>query len=254
MKSKQHSVAVVVLTWNDWSNTVECLESLFKNNYSNFDIILIDNNSEQFHYDKILDWCSKKKIHINFINNKSKLSPFKLKKNNNLFIYKSSEVANYPYAKNLGIARGYNKGLNFSLKKNYDFIVRLDCDFIVPKNLIRGMVSTLITNPSAVAMSPKVYYHIKKKTKLIWWTNLNFTKNYFRFHRTGKNNNRRVLDNGQFKGIITSDSICGCCVMFRTKSLKQALKIHPSRKNILDEDFFFGPEDMELSHRIKRYW
>jgi GT2 family glycosyltransferase len=252
MKSKKHSVAVVILTWNDWSNTIECLGSLFKNNYSNFDIILIDNNSEQFHYNKILDWCYKKKIHINFINKKRKISPFKLKKNNNLFIYKSSEVANFPFAKNLGITRGYNKGLNFSLKKNYDFIVRLDCDFVIPKNLIKGMVKTLIANPSSVAVSPKVYYHLKNKTKLIWWTNLNFTKNYFRFHRTGKNNNRRILDTGQFKGIITSDSICGCCVMIRTKSLKQAMRIHPPRKNILDEDFFYGPEDMELSHRLKK--
>ena len=56
MKSKKHSVAVVILTWNDWSNTIECLGSLFKNDYSNFDIILIDNNSEQFHYNKILNW------------------------------------------------------------------------------------------------------------------------------------------------------------------------------------------------------
>ena len=80
MKSKIHSVAVVILTWNDWSNTIECLGSLFKNDYSNFDIILIDNNSEQFHYNKILDWCYKKKIHINFINKKRKISPFKLKK------------------------------------------------------------------------------------------------------------------------------------------------------------------------------
>ena len=215
MKSKKHFVAVVVLTWNDWINTVECLGSLFKNDYSNFDIILIDNNSEQFHYDKILDWCYKKKIHINFINKKSKTEPIKLKNNNNLFIYKSSEVANFPFAKNLGVARGYNKGFNFVLKKNYDFFIRLDCDFIVPKNYITGLVKTFVKNKSAVAVSPKVYYHIKKKTKIIWWKELKYTKNYFRFHRTGKGGDRRVEDIGQFRGIITSDSICGCCVMFK---------------------------------------
>ena len=78
-------------------------------------------------------------------------------------------------------------------------------------------------------------------------------KNYFRFHRTGKGGDRRVEDIGQFRGIIPSDSICGCCVMFKTSIVKKAIKDYPKRKTVLDEDFFFGPEDMELSHRIKRY-
>ena len=251
--SVNHSVAIVILSWNDWVNTTQCIDSLLKNDYSKFDIILVDNNSNEFHHNKIINWFVKKKININFINKKNKTQNHKLKKNKNLFFYKSNKVADFPFAKNLGVARGYNKGLGFALKKKYDFIARLDCDFIVPKNLINGMVKTLIENPTCVAVSPKVYYHLKKKTKLIWWTNLKFTKNYFRFHRTGQSGNRRVLDTGQFNGLITSDSICGCCVMFRAKSLKKAIKLNPSRRKILDEDFFFGPEDMEISHRLRTF-
>ena len=33
MTKKTKSVGVVILTWNDWRNTVEWLNSLFKNNY-----------------------------------------------------------------------------------------------------------------------------------------------------------------------------------------------------------------------------
>ena len=42
---QRSSVAILVLTWNDWKNTVACLESIFKTNYNNFDVFLIDNNS-----------------------------------------------------------------------------------------------------------------------------------------------------------------------------------------------------------------
>ena len=246
------SVAIVVLSWNDWLNTTECLDSLFKNDYLKFDIILVDNNSDESHHEKILKWCKRKKISFNLITKNLKKNIHKLKKNKNLFIFKSNKVANFTFAKNLGVSRGYNKGLSFALKKNYNFIVRLDCDFIVPKNLIKGLVQTLNDNNNCAAVSPKVYYHLKKKTKLIWWTNLKFSKNYFRFHRTGKSGNRRVLDTGQFKGIIESDSICGCCVMFRASSLKKAIKLYPQRKKVLDEDFFFGPEDMEISYRLSK--
>lgn len=249
---KKNSVAVVILTWNDSLNTIKCLQSVFRNNYFNFDIILVDNNSDQYHYQKIIKWLNKKKIQINYIDNNFKISNLKTKKNKKFYIYPSKEVASFRYAKNLGITRGYNKGINFALKKNYEFIVRLDCDFIVPKNLLHGLVRTLQNNINAAAVSPKVYYFIKKKTKIIWWDTLKFTRNYFRFHRTGTNKNRRVLDKGQFKGISQSDSVCGCCVMYRTKSLIKAIKIFPKRKVIFDEEFFFGPDDMELSHRLNK--
>ena len=39
------SVGIVVLSWNDWKNTSELLESIFKSDYNNYDIILVDNNS-----------------------------------------------------------------------------------------------------------------------------------------------------------------------------------------------------------------
>ena len=246
-----YSVGIVVLSWNDWLNTTRCLDTLFKNDYSKFDIILVDNNSDEFHFKKIINWSKQKKIKINFLN-KKKNKIKNLKKNKNFFIYKSNKIAEFPFAKNLGVAGGYNIGLEFALKSKYDFIVRLDCDFIVPKNLISGLLKTLEKNKDCVAVSPKVYYYLKKKTKLIWWTNLKFTRNYFRFQRTGQTGHRRVLDKGQFKGIIKSDSICGCCVMFRSKSLKEAMKVHPSRRRVLDEDFFFGPEDMEISNRLKK--
>ena len=49
-------LAVIVLTWNDWKNTIECLESIFNNSFENFDIILVDNNSDLIHIEKINQW------------------------------------------------------------------------------------------------------------------------------------------------------------------------------------------------------
>ena len=56
-----YSVGIVVLSWNDWLNTTKCLETLFKNDYNKFDVILVDNNSDEFHYKKIISWSKKKK-------------------------------------------------------------------------------------------------------------------------------------------------------------------------------------------------
>ena len=54
---KNKSIAINVITWNDWQNTVVCLESILQSDYDNFDIILIDNNSEEKHIQKIKEWA-----------------------------------------------------------------------------------------------------------------------------------------------------------------------------------------------------
>ena len=84
------NIAITLLTWNDWKNTIECLESIFQNDYNNFDVILINNGSEKYHLEKIYDWLNNKiKIYddeikfnenkniklIDITNNKKKLIP-----------------------------------------------------------------------------------------------------------------------------------------------------------------------------------
>ena len=54
------SILITVLTWNDWENTVVCLESIFHNDYQNFDVLLINNGSEKYHIQKIKDWAKNK--------------------------------------------------------------------------------------------------------------------------------------------------------------------------------------------------
>ena len=72
MKVKYPSVAVAILSWNDWKNTTKLLESVFKSDYNNYDVIIIDNNSDNYHFEQLLNWCKKKKIHPINLHNKSK--------------------------------------------------------------------------------------------------------------------------------------------------------------------------------------
>ena len=50
------NLAITVLTWNDWQNTIKCLESIYQSTFNNFDIILVNNNSKEIHLQKIFDW------------------------------------------------------------------------------------------------------------------------------------------------------------------------------------------------------
>jgi GT2 family glycosyltransferase len=49
-------VAILLLNWNGWKDTVECLNSLFRLEYDNFTVILCDNASTDSSVERIREW------------------------------------------------------------------------------------------------------------------------------------------------------------------------------------------------------
>ena len=77
-------LGVVVLFWNDYKKTIKCLNSLFNQNKVSPLIVLVDNNSEQYYFEKITIWLKKKKIKI--LKNKNDFYKNRLNKNKKKFI------------------------------------------------------------------------------------------------------------------------------------------------------------------------
>ena len=54
-------VSVIIINWNGWSDTLECLESLYQIKYPNYDVILVDNNSTDNSIPEIKNYFDKSK-------------------------------------------------------------------------------------------------------------------------------------------------------------------------------------------------
>ena len=48
---------IIILNWNGWKDTIECLESVFQNLYSDYRVVLCDNASTDKSLDKIKQWA-----------------------------------------------------------------------------------------------------------------------------------------------------------------------------------------------------
>jgi len=94
-------VSIIILNYNAGKLLEECIDSIYKSNYKNFEIIVVDNNSK----DNSHIACNEKFSSINLIENK----------------------------KNLGYCEGNNVGIRNS---NGNFIVILNPDTIVDPNWI----------------------------------------------------------------------------------------------------------------------
>jgi len=248
------NLAITVLTWNDWKNTIKCLESIYQSNFDRFDVILVNNNSDQIHIDKIYEWSKNQIIvedeEINFNPNKN-IQIIDIKNDyivenkgeKKIYLINSREKKNERWAVNLGCTAGLNLGYNFSLEQKYDYIARIDCDFIITKNYLKEIIKTLEDNKNFVAASPKIIHGGMKNT--IWWCGFKFSWSFMKFHRLMNLKKKRIYDNKTYSGIVDTDVVCGCCSIYKAEILKSA--------GLGDEEFFFGPEDMDLSIRIKKF-
>ena len=181
------AVSVIVLNWNGWRDTIQCLESTLRNDYGNCQVTVIDNGSLDGSMDHIKAWAEGKlKMSANpddSLGNSSQPSIHKpiphvyytrdeaeqggdperereLKQN----IRSNGTIATrYPLAlvqveSNLGFAGGNNIGIKYALKQNFDYILVLNNDAFPAENTISQMVNFMDKTPSAGACGVRLFY------------------------------------------------------------------------------------------------
>jgi len=86
-------VSIIILNWNGWKDTLECLESVYQINYHPFSVILVDNHSTDDSLDKIREYCSGKDDIFEDLN--SKIIKNRSTKPINILELKESDLENY---------------------------------------------------------------------------------------------------------------------------------------------------------------
>ena len=122
-------ISLIIPHWNGIDVLSECLDSLAQTEYSNFEIIVVDNAST----DGSPDWVS-----LNF-------PQIKLIENN----------------QNYGYAGGCNRGAKVA---SGDYLVFLNNDTVQEKNWLDSLVDFMNLNPNVSAVQPKIlnYYDRSK--------------------------------------------------------------------------------------------
>jgi len=177
-------VYIVILNYNGWADTIECLESVFKNNYPNFQIILIDNNSSDNSVEHIKAWAEGKlDVFVPPEKPLRKLSfppltkpvPYKLMDAENLAAARiplSSLPEAHPSAETLplifirsnensGFAAGNNLGIRYALTKNdFAYTWLLNNDTVIAEDALLKIVEKAQSVPGiGIAGSKLMLYH-----------------------------------------------------------------------------------------------
>lgn len=176
-------VAIILINWNSFELTDECIKSLNKVVYTNFDIIVVDNGSGDGSGDKLKS------------------------ENQNIILIKSDT--------NRGFTGGNNLGLHYSIENDYTYSMLLNNDTCVDPDFLRPLVNYLDKHPETGAIQPKIFFYHDRS--LIW----NASSGYNRFWGYTYSIGYNKPDDSNDTIIKEVDWITGCALLTRNSVLEK---------------------------------
>lgn len=178
-------VSIIILNWNGLEDTIECLESLKKITYPNYEVIVVDNGSEgndaQVLREKFGDY-------IHLIQNN----------------------------KNYGFCEGNNIAIRYVLSNSSpDYILLLNNDTVVDQEFLTELVRVAEGHLAIGIAGPKVYFY--SEPKKLQFTRAKIELGKGRVVRIGAGE----IDSGQYETIEETDYCPGSCFIIKREVIQR---------------------------------
>ena len=169
-------ITILLLNWNGYADTFDCINSILKINYKNYEILLVDNGSDYKEYEKITS-----------LNSKATLI--------------RSE-------KNLGFSGGNNLGIELALNSGADYILLLNNDTVVEPNFLEPLLEVFKKETEVGIVAPQINYF--NEPQKIWSSGGNISK----IRGSGFAYSDKIEDNvDQENKSVTF--VSGCCMLIK---------------------------------------
>jgi len=205
-------IAIIILNWNGLEDTTECLDSLKKATYPNFETIVVDNGSDgndsQVLKEKFGDYI-------------------KLVQND----------------KNYGFAKGFNTGIQYALENSKpEYIMIMNNDIVVAPAFLDELIKVAEGDNKIGIVGPKIYYYDFQGSKDVIWSAGGKIRKWSAkiTQQMGENDN----DLPKYQVIKSVDWINGAVLMVRSYLAE--------RVGLLDPFYFFASVDVDFCLKIRR--
>jgi len=146
-------VAVIIVNWNGWRETIECLDSLFAQDHENFHAFVVDNDSRDGSVEHIVSWCNEPKADAGWrrhpgVNRLTDRPVAGLIRHRVIGRVDQSLLAAPEGCRltlvrsggNLGFAGGCNVGIRAAGLQNFDYFWFLNADTVVDRQALVELI------------------------------------------------------------------------------------------------------------------
>lgn len=217
-------IAVIVLHYQNLSDTLECLHSLSHQNYSDYEILLVDNGSQD--------------------------PTFTLQEIPRLTLIKNST--------NLGFAEGNNTAIRAALERKADAVLLLNNDTTVAPDLLTQFAQAAKIHPNAGSFGAKIYFY--DEPTVIWHAGGGVNPTSFRCYHLGCGESDLEK---KYEEICPIEYACGCALFVPRATIEKVGLMAPEffllweeidwcfRMAHADRPCFFIPQ-AKVWHKISR--
>jgi len=250
-------ISIIILNWNGWRDTVECLESLYRISYPFYDVVVLDNGSQDQSLANIRRYLAGNlPVSSNFFEYTAENKPI------NVLEYTNSEaenaggreieIAGLPSNrklvlignnKNYGFAEGNNIGIRYALEfLEPNYILLLNNDTVVDKNFLSELVDAARNDKQVGFAGPKVYfYDFGGRHDVINVAGSRLDMHRGRLIRIGAGE----VDNGQYEDLAEMDYVEGSCMLAQSEMLRKI--------GLLKSNYFAYWEETDLCCRGAKF-
>lgn len=177
-------IAVILVNFNTFSDTKECVESLRKcTDTTNMEIIVVDNAST--------------------------------KRNREIENYLNQFTTYIQLEKNEGFSAGNNCGIQWAMERNFDYVLLLNNDTVVEKDFLENLLTEAEKKENLGAAIGKIYYFGEKET--LWYAGGSVNYNIGKVIQRGF----QEKDHGQYDREETVHFVTGCMMLIPISVIKK---------------------------------
>ncbi|MBC5992109.1 glycosyltransferase family 2 protein [Pontibacter cellulosilyticus] len=227
-------VCIILVNYLGWQDTIECMQSLLNLTYTNWQAIIVDNNSPNNSYNQLKDWAN--------TSLSSESSSFLTE--DELQLKEESYESKFLFIKankNQGFAAGNNIALKYLLQlREFEYIWLLNNDTTVAPDSLSAYISSASKKSNVGIWGAKLlYYH---KPDIIQAIGGSFNKKLFTTKHIGENLSDAKVSEFQFEEI---DYVVGASMLVSKKFVEHV--------GLMDENYFLYFEELDWATRASKH-
>ena len=192
--------AIILVNWNSYQDTSECLASLDKLNPPKPEIILVDNGSIDGSYIKLKN--------------------------------EHPEIKLVRIEKNSGFALGNNAGIRYALQQlGVDYLLFLNNDTVVEPGFLSTLLKAIGLRQDIGIVGPKIYFY---NSRTLWFAGGGLKKNTGFTYHIGVGEE----DIGQYDEEKSVDFITGCALLVKKAVIERIGVLDPDYYNSHEDSDF----------------
>jgi len=225
------NVLIVLVNYNNSKDTILCLDSILKSNYSNYSIVVADNYSNDNSFSNLKEWSLKF--------NSVQIKDTEINLLNNIWIIKTPSNGGFAYGNNYAIKYANHNSIS------YEYVWLLNNDTIINVDTLTHFVNRMnceVNNSSNVGIIGGKLYHYQNHSIFQGIGGV-----YNKYLAASRSIGSNEIDVGQYDSeqVPSFDYVIGASMFVRKEFINEV--------GLMNEDYFLYFEELDWVLRGRKY-